>query len=535
MKIRFTPPSRSACCRAAATGLALLALAPSSWAQPKQYNTGRYTNASKTYHTAAFVNSGTILNTGAFATTNSFAAAGVAFTNTGSYTFAAGAPQVVNDQFTGLAAQSLAGSVAPQYYNLTLANPVGTTFALTNTAGLDVAHTLLLSNGLTTTTGATTPPTTAANVAGAIRLGATATLAGSPSTTTYVDGFVAKAGSASFTFPLGATPLAGSGASGSPLYSPITVSNPAGATLRYVAGASAPPSPTSLATQGGGLQLTNVSRREYYPLYAAAGAGLNTSLTMPYTNFGPTGYVGSPAQLTIAGFDGSRWTNLSTTATNTIGGGTVTVTVPAGTDLSSYRALALASTSAANPLPVELTSFGAARQQADGLLRWTTAAELHAAYFEVQASPDGQCWLPLGQVPATGTGSTAHSYTYLDRQLSRYGTALVYYRLRQADEDGTSHFSPVCALAPDSQPWVVAAYPNPFVRDLSAQVTNCETGPVSLTVLDLAGRVLLWQQVVGVPGTQVIQLDQEHQLPAGQYVLIVRQNAHVGTVQVLRQ
>ncbi len=508
-------------------------------AQPTQRNTGQYINAGSSYHATAFVNLGTVTNTGAFASVNTFAGLGVAFSNAGPYAFAAGGANPVTDQFTGAGAQTLAGTVAPQFFNLTLANVSTSTFAVANAQGLDVAGTLLLSNGLTTTTGAAAPPTTAGDVAGAIRLGPTATLAGVFGPATYIDGFVGKAGATPFSYPLGATPTGTVGAggaspTGSPLYSPITLSNPAGTTLRYVAGASAPPSRNSLAAQGGGLQLTAVSSKEYYPLYAPAGGGLNTSITLPYTNFGPAGYVGSPAQLTIAGFDGTRWVNLSTAPTNSFTATTVTVTVPAGTDLSPYQALALASTSAANPLPVELVSFTATKQQADGLLRWTTASELHADRFDVQASADGKAWQTLGYVQAAGNSSTARNYTYVDHGVARYGAAAVYYRLRQVDLNATSRFSPVCSLLADAPAWALTAYPNPFAQDLGAQLTSDEAGPIALTLLDAAGRTVLRQQAAGQPGTQVIALAGAA-LPAGAYVLRVQQNGHTGTVRVVHR
>ena len=520
-------------------GLGLVALAHRSPAQAVQNNTGRYTNAGNTYHAVGFVNSGTVANSGAFVTTNTFAAAGVAFTNAGPYAFVAGGANPVTDQFTGPGLQTLAGTVAPQFFNLTLAN-TGGTFTVANSAGLDVANVLQLDNGLTTTTGLTTPPTSAADVAGAIRLGAAATTAGTTGTATYIDGYVGKAGSAAFTYPLGATPTSAVGGpnpspTSSPLYSPITLSNPGGATLRYVAGASSTPSPKTFAIQSGGLQLTNVSRKEFYPLFAPAGGGLNTSITLPYTNFGPASYVGSPTQLTVAGFDGTQWVNLSTTPTNATSGGTVTVTVLTGTDLSSYRALALASTSTANPLPVELISFTATKEQATSVLHWATASELHADYFEVQTSPNGQTWTALGQVAAVGTSSTTHRYTFVDKNLVRYGGATVYYRLRQADTDGTSQLSPVRSLAPDALAWSVDAYPNPYTQVFRLRLNSEEAGPVVITLIDALGRTVLQQQVAVEVGVQSIALAQTNQLPAGAYTLLVQQNNHHRTLRLVRQ
>ena len=192
--------------------------------------------------------------------------------------------------------------------------------------------------------------------------------------------------------------------------------------------------------------------------------------------------------------------NLSTTPTNATSGGTVTVTVPSGTDLSGYRTLALASTSAANPLPLELTSFTATRQQADGLLRWATASERHADHFDVQASADGRAWQTLSPVQTAGNSTAPRQYSYLDHGVARYGVAIVYYRLCQVDADGLSQFLPVRTLLVDAPAWTLTAYPNPYAQDLSAYLTSVETGPITLTLLDAAGHTVLRQQVAAEQG-----------------------------------
>lgn len=186
-------------------------------------------------------------------------------------------------------------------------------------------------------------------------------------------------------------------------------------------------------------------------------------------------------------------------------------------------AVKLASTTAANPLPVELVSFAATRQLADAVLRWATASELNAAYFEVQVS---RTWQALGQLPAVGTSRTAHDYTFTDKNLARYGTPLVYYRLRQVDQDDTSYFSPVRTLAPAAPAWELTAYLNPYAQDLSAQLTSSEPGPITLTLLDTASHTVLRQQTAGVPGTQLLALPTEAAVPSGAYVLRVQQNPH---------
>lgn len=514
--------------------LGLLGLARSAHAQ--NYNAGSLYNTGSLYHSDSFTNA----STGSFINTGSSAVAyfaGSTFTNAGTYTAASGA----TDQFIGPAGaagtQTLAGTAAPVFYNLTLANGTASAFTVTNPAGANVDNLLTLSNGITTAVN---------TVAGAIRLTGTGTQASTlpltgMGTTRYLDGYLSKAGTNAFTYPLGDTnPSTNTGsttAANAPIYSPITLSSPGGTTLRYTAGT--PPTRTSFATQTGGLQLTNVSAREYYPMSVGTVPAAST-ITIPYGNFGPsaagTPYVSNPASLTIAAYNGSTWTNLSATTSNTIDVANKTVTVRLSAALSTtYTALALASTSAQNPLPVTLVAFTATKKAADGLLSWHTASELNSAYFELQASPNGTTWQRLTKVAAAGNSAVAHDYSYLDKGLARYGAPVVYYRLRQVDLDGKEYYSPIVTLSPDAAEWNITAYPNPYEIDLTAQLTTSEAGPVTVVMLDATGRTILRREISGVPGSQVIALDDAHTMATGTYTLLVRQNAHTGTLRVVRR
>lgn len=142
---------------------------------------------------------------------------------------------------------------------------------------------------------------------------------------------------------------------------------------------------------------------------------------------------------------------------------------------------------AANPLPVTLIGFTAEPQGADALLRWATAAELRNDRFEVEVSADGRAFRFIGTVPGHGTSTQSHGYQFTDPALVRYGADVVYYRLRQVDTDGLTHYSPV-------RPVVVlprtglALFPNPTTR--AATLTGAPSGAV-VTVVDALGRRVL--------------------------------------------
>jgi hypothetical protein len=520
--------------RQAALGLALLAAAASAQAQTANTGPANLVDGSL-YAGEVFQNTatGTFANRGSTVT---YAGASAAtFVNNGTYTSAPNGFNAATDQFIGpngaAGPQEIGGSVAPTFYHLLLANGSGQPFRIRNAQGVDVANQLTLQNGVTTTE---------ATVAGAIRLASDASLAGTtPSPTTYIDGYLAKAGTAPFTYALGTVNTSGGNTTpvGAAIYSPITLSSPGGTAICYRTGT--PPNATALATQANGLQISTISDQEYY-LLGTVGAASESTITVPYGNFGATAtgapYLSNPTTLTIAAYDGATWTNLSATVANSVNTAaqTVTVTLPEALR-TNYTALALASTTAPTPLPVVLTAFQAVHQGADGLLSWQTASERSSAYFEVQASTDGHRWQALAQLAAAKASTSARTYQYLDRTLARYGPALVYYRLRQVDQDATTHYSTVVSLGAAPLAWSVTAYPNPFSTDLKGELLSNEAGPITALLLDGLGRVVLQRELTGTLGRQLLDLDEARTLPSGRYTLHVRQNTHSATVHLVRK
>lgn len=218
-------------------------------------------------------------------------------------------------------------------------------------------------------------------------------------------------------------------------------------------------------------------------------------------------------------------TVLADGAINLLAGATLT-----GRGLSRAGAISLANSTvmlqAAGPLPVELTAFSAERQGAGALLRWATASEHNSAYFEVQASSEGQVYTALGRVASQGLATQAHTYSYADPSLaSRPGTA-VYYRLRQVDADGTSAYSPVRSVTlGGAVARQFVAYPNPSRAALGVQLEAQRAGPATLRLTDALGRVVFEKQVLLATGANLLDLPEARSLRPGYYHLHLQQGA----------
>jgi len=168
---------------------------------------------------------------------------------------------------------------------------------------------------------------------------------------------------------------------------------------------------------------------------------------------------------------------------------------------------------AAAPLPVELVGFQANATPAGVQLSWQTASERHNAYFSIERVPGEAptAFVELGRVIGLGNSNHTHSYQYLDAAPN----ALRYYRLRQADTDGTATHSPVVAVQASGRR-TAGAYPVPVLRGQRLHTTLPATAQPQLT--DLLGRSVACPTLSALDGT--LDLDTQSMRP-GTYWLIV--------------
>ena len=192
---------------------------------------------------------------------------------------------------------------------------------------------------------------------------------------------------------------------------------------------------------------------------------------------------------------------------------------------------------AANPLPVELTQFTAEPRGADAVLRWATASEKNNDRFEVEASADGRRFERVATVAGQGNSAHLHTYQLTDKNIARYATGLVYYRLRQVDADGTAAHSPVRTVrAPLEATLAVTAWPNPFAAaGLTLSLRTAVGGPATVVLLDALGRVQLTRAFDLLPGATALPLPELGRLGTGVYFLSVRQAGQQARLKVVRE
>jgi len=139
-------------------------------------------------------------------------------------------------------------------------------------------------------------------------------------------------------------------------------------------------------------------------------------------------------------------------------------------------------------IPVELTSFLGMVTQ-DGIkLDWATATETNNRGFEIERASDGETFSKIGFVQGNGTSTKRNNYTFVDQSKFEQN-AVVYYRLKQIDFDGTFSYSDAINVVFDLPVDFSLGqnYPNPFNPSTKIAYTLPVNGEVSLIVYDNLG------------------------------------------------
>ena len=229
------------------------------------------------------------------------------------------------------------------------------------------------------------------------------------------------------------------------------------------------------------------------------------------------------------------------TPANPTGAGTIVTGNPAITTLGTNTALTYNFTTGfsgfgagiigSSTLPIELLSFNAELKDNNVLLDWSTTSEEATKEFDIERAYDAQHFIKIGSVPAAGSSSTIHAYSFTDPDISQEKN---YYRLRQIDIDGKSAYSKVILIR-NSFKYPFAVLNNPFSNALDIQFGEAVKGNAQIRLLDITGRELFTNRSEATGLTRIhIDLSQQH-ISAGVYLLEVSFNNEKHIERVVKQ
>lgn len=184
------------------------------------------------------------------------------------------------------------------------------------------------------------------------------------------------------------------------------------------------------------------------------------------------------------------------------------------------------------PLPLHLLDFTAAKRTGDALVQWSTSKEINSRDFVVQRSDDGQNFVKIGTVTATGNSIYKSTYQFVDAGINSINKPRVYYRLQERSKDGSSTYSKIITLALSGKnSFTVKALGNPTKDFLPLQISSANE-KITLRIIDASGKLMTNQQTITGSGIVTLSLSG---LQTGTYTLVAESMNERRIVRFVKQ
>lgn len=409
--------------------------------------------------------------------------------------------------FTGSGTQSMGGSSATTFYNLTVNKG--------SSSELQFGNNGIVTGNLNLTAGyvLTTPSKLLT-----LNEGSTVTYPGSPASS-FVRGPMKKigtnGGTSEFVFPVGKV-LRSARIS----FTPAAISATNEFTAEYFYNPYTSLTPVT-------APLIDVSPQEYWQLDRGGASPVNAAVKLFWEDAASSGINSCAAggDLVVARWTGAAWED----RTN-VGGVTGTCSgASSGTVMSntvtSFSPFTFGSKSGVlNPFPVELLAFDARLHGEYVDLFWTTASEINTDYFSIERSADMSSFASIGKVNAAGNSSAILHYTETDKEPLE-GTS--YYRLKTTDLNGEYSYSNIVPITIKKVSVAgisnnVLIYPNPSTDGLfNLSFNSTAEQTIRINVFDLSGKPVHTSEYSADEGNLLMQLDLQ-QLSSGIYFLTLQ-------------
>lgn len=298
-----------------------------------------------------------------------------------------------------------------------------------------------------------------------LKLTATATIAGTPTSTNMIitngTGEVRKefTTTGSFLFPIGTTGR----------YTPVTLDFTSGSFSSAYAAAK-----TTNAKHASNSSSTDYINR-YWELSQSGISSFSCNITCKYHD---NDIVGTESNLYCGKYSGGVWTAAS--ATNTSTNELVFANATSFSDITGGELTAL---------PVSLLQFTAQSDlKGNNTIQWTTATEINCAQFELQKSNNQNDFQTIYTSTCSGFSNAIKEYSYID-----YNTAVTpaYYMLKQIDFDGkTEYFGPI-KIESVNNISAIEIFPNPTKQTVVVRPNGLiSDAPLTVTITTLTGLVM---------------------------------------------
>ncbi len=246
-------------------------------------------------------------------------------------------------------------------------------------------------------------------------------------------------------------------------------------------------------------------------------------------------------------FNGSQWEYISTydvppSATNLSDSGDIyrvyTATTLANiTDLNCVAndgsaPISLSVYDCGPPLSVDLLSFSGKVNNGNADLIWVTSEEDEPVTYNIDKSRNGVDFYTIGSVNGHGNSSENNYYQFTDLTLV---AGKVWYRIAIINKDGKKKYSRIISLSDKTIEFGFNNVINPFNHEIDFGVSVPENARIDATLINLAGKPVRKESFSVYAGTNSLIISDTENLPAGMYILQIKDNEKIISKKLMKK
>jgi hypothetical protein len=146
------------------------------------------------------------------------------------------------------------------------------------------------------------------------------------------------------------------------------------------------------------------------------------------------------------------------------------------------------------PLPVKWLGIAAKWSQNNALVEWKVSSEFNNNKFEILRSIDGIHFYKIGEILSKGNNDQIVQYTFIDRDAKKLNHAIIFYQIKQVDNNGNQSKSKTTILKSDENNWAstkIVLTPNPGNDIVEIFVTSNEKMDFHMDIITAQGQLLV--------------------------------------------
>jgi hypothetical protein len=186
-------------------------------------------------------------------------------------------------------------------------------------------------------------------------------------------------------------------------------------------------------------------------------------------------------------------------------------------------------------LPVKYSSFTATATGNEVNLKWVTEQENTNNRFEAERSFDGTNFTFIGTVTDGHNIAGKKNYQLADNGVELMAKTIVYYRLKQIDNNGKAAYSNIISVKLQNAGVAIQTWPNPFIESVNVRFSAAEKGIAEIAILNGNGQKIQFKQTTTSKGDNSLQVNGLNNIAPGMYIAQVKINGVVaGTQKIIK-